>query len=146
MRRRYEQMFGTLYNKALEGDADCGGLFPTATFRRAYDGFEEGRPLFVRSPESKFTLANFMRTNLYTALVLCKSEWISLSGARCKDRYSSRPWRTLQDKRCRTEDSCRCDQCTGICYGDSRRGRSLGNRTSGFLYGKQRRMRLWKIT
>ena len=31
-------------------------------------GFEEGRPLFVRSPESKFTLANFMRTNLYTCL------------------------------------------------------------------------------
>lgn len=31
-------------------------------------GFEEGRPMFVRSPESKFTLANFMRTNLYTCL------------------------------------------------------------------------------
>lgn len=31
-------------------------------------GFEEGRPLFVRSPESRFTLANFMRTNLYTCL------------------------------------------------------------------------------
>ena len=31
-------------------------------------GFEEGRPLFVRSPESKFTLANFMRNNLYTCL------------------------------------------------------------------------------
>lgn len=31
-------------------------------------GFEEGRPLFVRSPESKFSLANFMRTNLYTCL------------------------------------------------------------------------------
>lgn len=31
-------------------------------------GFEEGRPLFARSPESRFTLANFMRTNLYTCL------------------------------------------------------------------------------
>ena len=31
-------------------------------------GFEEGRPLFVRSPGSKFTLANFMRNNLYTCL------------------------------------------------------------------------------
>lgn len=31
-------------------------------------GFEEGRPLFVRSPESRFTLANFMRTNLYTCI------------------------------------------------------------------------------
>jgi sugar (pentulose or hexulose) kinase len=31
-------------------------------------GFEEGRPLFVRSAESKFNLANFMRTHLYTSL------------------------------------------------------------------------------
>ena len=31
-------------------------------------GFTEGRPMVVRSPESKFTLANFMRTNLYTCL------------------------------------------------------------------------------
>ena len=31
-------------------------------------GFEEGRPLFVRRPDSRFTLANFMRTHLYTSL------------------------------------------------------------------------------
>ena len=63
------QMYGTLYNKALEGDPDCGGLLSYCYFSGEHmTGFEEGRPLFVRSPESKFNLANFMRTNLYTCL------------------------------------------------------------------------------
>lgn len=63
------RLFGTLYNKAMEGDNDCGGLLSYCYFSGEHmTGFEEGRPLFVRSPESKFTLANFMRTNLYTCL------------------------------------------------------------------------------
>lgn len=63
------KLFGTLYNKALEGDVDGGGLLSYCYFSGEHmTGFEEGRPMFVRSPESKFTLANFMRTNLYTCL------------------------------------------------------------------------------
>ena len=63
------KLFGTLYNKALEGDPDCGGLLSYCYFSGEHmTGFEEGRPLFVRSPESKFNLANFMRNNLYTCL------------------------------------------------------------------------------
>ena len=63
------KLFGTLYNKAMEGDADCGGLLSYCYFSGEHmTGFEEGRPLFARSPESSFTLANFMRTNLYTCL------------------------------------------------------------------------------
>ena len=63
------KLFGTLYNKAMEGDPDCGGLLSYCYFSGEHmTGFEEGRPLFVRSPESKFTLANFMRNNLYTCL------------------------------------------------------------------------------
>ena len=63
------KLFGTLYNKALEGDPDCGGLLSYCYFSGEHmTGFTEGRPLFVRSPESKFNLANFMRTNLYTCL------------------------------------------------------------------------------
>lgn len=63
------KLFGTLYNKAMEGDPDCGGLLSYCYFSgEDLTGFEEGRPLFVRSPESKFTLANFMRNNLYTCL------------------------------------------------------------------------------
>ena len=63
------KLFGTLYNKALEGDKDCGGLLAYNYFSGEHiTGFEEGRPLFVRTPESRFNLANFMRANLYTSL------------------------------------------------------------------------------
>lgn len=63
------RLFGTLYNKALEGDADCGGLLAYGYLSGEFiTGVDEGRPLFTRSPESKFNLANFMRVNLYTAL------------------------------------------------------------------------------
>ena len=68
------KLFGTLYNKALEGDADCGGLLAYNYFSGEHiTGFEEGRPLFVRTPDSKFNLANFMRVNLYTSLGALKT-------------------------------------------------------------------------
>ena len=67
------KLFGTLYNKAMEGDPDCGGLLSYCYFSGEHmTGFEEGRPLFVRSPESKFNLANFMRANLYASLEVLK--------------------------------------------------------------------------
>ena len=63
------ELYGTLYRKALEGDADCGGLLSYGYFSGEHvTGFEEGRPLFVRKPDSAFTLANFMRVHLFTAL------------------------------------------------------------------------------
>ena len=66
-------LFGTLYRKALEGDADCGGLLAYNYFSGEHvTGMEEGRPLFVRRPDSRFTLANFMRTHLYAALATLK--------------------------------------------------------------------------
>ena len=67
-------LFGTLYRKALEGDPDCGGLLAYNYFSGEHiTGFEEGRPLFVRNPESKFNLANFMRVHLFTALGALKT-------------------------------------------------------------------------
>lgn len=81
------KLFGTLYNKALEGDADCGGLLAYNYFSGEHiTGFEEGRPLFIRTPESKFNLANFMRVNLFTSLgalkigldILLKKEGVKL--------------------------------------------------------------------
>lgn len=64
-----DKLFYTLYNKALEGDKDCGGLLAYNYFSGEHiTGFEEGRPLFVRNPDSRFNLANFMRTHLYTSL------------------------------------------------------------------------------
>ena len=81
------ELYGTLYRKALEGDADCGGLLAYGYFSGEHvTGFEEGRPLFVRTPDAKFSLANFMRVNLFTALgaikigmdILFKQEHVTL--------------------------------------------------------------------
>ena len=49
------ELYGALYNKALEGDKDCGGLLAYNYFSGEHiTGFEEGRPLFVRKPDSNF--------------------------------------------------------------------------------------------
>lgn len=63
------ELYDTLLSKALEGDADCGGLLSYGYVSGEHmTGFSEGRPLFVRSPEGNFNLANFMRSQLFTAL------------------------------------------------------------------------------
>ena len=67
-------LFTSLYNKALEGDADCGGLVSYNYFSgEPVTGFAEGAPLFVRKAEDSFTLANFMRMHLYSALAALKA-------------------------------------------------------------------------
>ena len=67
------ELFGTLYRKALEADKDCGGLMAYNYFSgEPITGFDEGRPLFARTPDSHFTVANFMRTHLYSALATLK--------------------------------------------------------------------------
>lgn len=68
------KLFEALYNKALEGDADGGGLLAYNYLSGEHiTHFKEGRPLFVRTPESKFNLANFMRVHLFTALGALKT-------------------------------------------------------------------------
>ena len=69
-----DKLFGILYNKAVEGDADCGGLLAYNYYSGEHiTGFEEGRPLFARTPESRFNLANFMRVLLFTSLGALKT-------------------------------------------------------------------------
>lgn len=68
------ELYGNLYRKALEGDDDCGGLLAYNYFSGEHvTGFNEGRPLFVRTPDAKFNLANFMRTHLFTSLGALKT-------------------------------------------------------------------------
>ncbi len=63
------KLYETLYKEALKADTDCGNLVAYNYFSGEHiTHFEEGRPLFVRMPDSKFTLANFMRTHLFTAM------------------------------------------------------------------------------
>jgi len=63
------KLYETLYQKALTGDADGGGLLAYNYVSGEHiTHLEEGRPLFVRTPESRFTLANFMRVHLFSSL------------------------------------------------------------------------------
>ena len=67
------EIYGKLYNNALTGDTDCGGLIAYNYFSgEPVTGLSEGRPLFVRSSTDKFTLANFMRANLYASVGVLK--------------------------------------------------------------------------
>ena len=66
-------LFSGLYQKSLEGEADCGGV--TVVNYLAGEGvthFDDGRPLVVRTPESRFTLANFLRAQLYSTMSTLK--------------------------------------------------------------------------
>ena len=68
------ELFELLYQKALTGDADGGGLLAYNYYSGEHiTHLEEGRPLFVRTPESRFTLSNFMRVHLFSALGALKS-------------------------------------------------------------------------
>ncbi len=61
-------LFSPLYKKALEGDHDCGGLLAYCYLSGEHiTKFEEGRPLFARLPDANFSLANFMKVNLFTS-------------------------------------------------------------------------------
>ena len=67
------ELYGKLFNIALEGDADCGGLISyNYVSGEPVTGLHEGRPLFVRSANDKFNLANFMRAHLYGAIGVLK--------------------------------------------------------------------------
>jgi sugar (pentulose or hexulose) kinase len=63
------KLYETLYQKALTGDADAGGLLAYNYVSGEHiTHLEEGRPLFVRTPESRFNLSNFMRVHLFSSL------------------------------------------------------------------------------
>ncbi len=62
-------LFGKLYRNSLTGDPDCGGVLPYGYFSgEGITHLNEGRPMLIRMPDSRFTLANFMRANLYSSL------------------------------------------------------------------------------
>lgn len=63
----------TLFFEALKGEPDCGGLLSYNYFSgEPITGLMEGRPLFMRLPDSRFTLQNFARTLLYSAMATLK--------------------------------------------------------------------------
>lgn len=67
------EIYVKLFNHALVGDADCGGLVSyNYVSGEPVTGLAEGRPLFVRSANDKFSLSNFMRSQLYAAIGVLK--------------------------------------------------------------------------
>lgn len=67
------ELYGRLYNHAMTGEANCGGLISYNYFSgEPVTGLSEGRPLFVRSVNDKFNLANFMRAHLFASVAVLK--------------------------------------------------------------------------
>ena len=135
------QIFSVLYNKALEGDADCGGLLSYGY----YSGeniipIDEGRPLFVRTPDSRFNLSNFMRTHLYAALgalkigmdILVKEEKIQIDKILGHGGLFKTPGG-------RTENYGSNYAGPSVRYGDGWRRRCMGDCCSCGLCGKEGR-------
>lgn len=74
--------YDALYYKALEGDGDCGGLLSYNYYGgEPITGLEQGRPLFARTPDASFTLANFMRALLFSTMGTLKLGMNILTGA-----------------------------------------------------------------
>lgn len=83
------ELFGTLLRSGLDADADCGGLLACNYLSGEHiTGLDEGRPLFARTPDARFTLGNFMRAHLYASLATLKLGMDILTGEErvCVDR------------------------------------------------------------
>ncbi len=73
IKQNTNELYTNLFNTALKGDPDCGGIISYNYISgEPVTGLEDGRPLFVRSANDKFNLANFMRAHLYGAIGVLK--------------------------------------------------------------------------
>ena len=67
------ELYDLLYFKALQAEADCGGLVSFNYYSgEPVTGLDDGRPLFVRKPDANLSLANFMRALLYSSIAVLK--------------------------------------------------------------------------
>ena len=67
------EVYTKLYEKSLEGDPDCGGILVCNYMAgEGVTHLDEGRPLVIRRPDSRFTLANFFRASLYSTMSTLK--------------------------------------------------------------------------
>lgn len=67
------ELYTKLYEKSLEGETDCGGVLVCNYLAgEGVTHMDAGRPLALRTPEAKFTLANFFRAQLYATMSTLK--------------------------------------------------------------------------
>ncbi len=93
------KLFPLLFGKALEGEPDCGGLLSYNYFSgEGVTNIDKGCPMFLRKPDSHFTLANFMRMHLMSAMTTLKigmdilgSEDVKISGLYAHGGYFKTP-------------------------------------------------------
>ena len=68
------EVFTRLFNKALEGEKDGGGLVSFNYFAgEPVTGVDEGRPMLIRLPDARMNLANFMRAQIYASMETLKA-------------------------------------------------------------------------
>ncbi|MCD7919411.1 MAG: ATPase [Clostridiales bacterium] len=68
-----DALYTKLYEKSLEGEPDCGGVLVCNYLAgEGVTHLDGGRPLVLRRPDSRFTLANFLRAQLYAAMSTLK--------------------------------------------------------------------------
>lgn len=69
-----DQLYAKLFKHSADnGEDDCGGLVNYAYLSgENITDVQEGRPLFVRTPNSHFNLANFIKTQIYSAFAPLK--------------------------------------------------------------------------
>lgn len=67
------QIFTSMFTESLNADTDAGGLLLYNYLSgEPITNLTDGRPLLVRKPESKLNFANFMKSQLYSALATLK--------------------------------------------------------------------------
>ena len=67
------ELYRKLYEKSLEGGADCGGVLVCNYLAgEGVTHMDAGRPMVVRRPDSVFNLANFFRAQLYATMATLK--------------------------------------------------------------------------
>ena len=74
-------VYTTLFNAAMKGEADCGGVLHYSYLSgEPITGMEEGRPMMVRLPDTSFSFANCARSLVYGAMVTLKLGMDILAG------------------------------------------------------------------
>lgn len=67
------ELYETLYRNALNGDPDCGGTVAYNFLSgEPVAGAENGRPMYFRTPDGKFSLANLFRAEIYSTMAALK--------------------------------------------------------------------------
>ena len=69
VRKSKAEVYDLFYNRALAGEPDCGGLLSYNYYSgEPITGLKEGRPLFVRAPESRMNFENFARSLIFSTI------------------------------------------------------------------------------